>query len=303
MSDVLNQTEDSKSKKSIWITLCLLTLPPLFWAGNFIVGRSVKDEIPSVTLSFDRWVIASLILLPFTLSIVKRELPLYWRNRWLILLASVTGITAFNSLVYLGLQSTTANNGMILNSFIPLLISLFGVVFFKLRLGLKQWLGMAISFIGVFTIILHGDLSVLAELDFNHGDLIIVAAIVCWAVYTMTLKQMPRDINRFGLMSVQMFVGLICLSPFFVVELQAGLKPVWNLHSILSLVYVSIVPSVLAYLLYTASVVKLGPARAGLSIHLIPVFGVFLSILFLGEGMHLYQLLGMSLIFLGILLS
>lgn len=288
---------------SFWVTLCLLALPPLFWAGNFIVGRSVRGDIPPLTLSFDRWVIASLVLLPFTYTILRREWRLYWHYRQRILIASVTGVAAFNSLIYVGLQSTTASNALILNSFIPLLISLFGSLFVKLSLKRSQWLGMAVSFTGVLFILTRGDWQILSSLSFNQGDLVVFLAMVSWAIYTLVIQRMPKEMNRLGLMSVQMFVGLLVVMPFYGVEVYSGASPVWNSHTLWALAYVGIVPSVLAYLLYTTSVERLGPAKAGLSIHLIPVFGVLLSIALLGESLHWYQLTGMALIFIGILRS
>lgn len=286
-----------------WINLCLIMLPPLFWAGNFIVGRSVRGEIPPFTLSYSRWIIASLILLPFSFRYVRRDLALYRQHFRLILAVSVSGVAAFNSLVYLGLQSTAATNGIILNSFIPLLIVLLGAVFFGYAIRTVQVLGMVISFAGVLTIVIRGDLAVLTGLNFAHGDLIILTAMLCWAMYTIWIKQMPAEINRLGLLSVQMLLGLLCLTPFFIWETLTREPLVINLHSLLSLAYVGIFPSVLAFLLYNAGVARLGAERAGLSIHLMPVFGALLSVLLLGESIHLYHLLGAGLIFSGILVA
>ncbi|ELG2041344.1 DMT family transporter [Vibrio fluvialis] len=302
MTSLVNRLKSSP-KSTLWVTLCLLALPPLFWAGNFIVGRSVRGDIPPLTLSFDRWLIASLVLLPFTYKILRREWRLYWQYRTRIVIASITGVAAFNSFIYLGLQTTTASNALILNSFIPLLIMLFGSLFFKLTLSAKQWLGMSISFVGVLSIISRGEWSVLTSLSFNQGDMIVFLAMVSWAIYTLVIQRMPKEINRIGLMSVQMFLGLLVVLPFYLWEVHSGSLPNWNNHTLLALAYVGIVPSVLAYLLYTAGVERLGPTKVGLSIHLIPVFGVLLSIALLGESLHLYQISGMALIFLGILLS
>lgn len=289
------------ARSNRWLNLALLVLPPLFWAGNFIVGRAVRHEIPPMTLAFYRWIIASLILLPFSWRIVCRDARLYWQHRWLILGVSLTGITAFNSLVYLGLQTTAAANGIILNSFIPLLIVLLGAMLFRQPLRWQQIAGMLVSFAGVLVIVMRGSWLVLARLSFAHGDIIIFSAMVCWAFYTIWLKRLPVTINRFGLMSVQMSIGLIFLLPFYGWEVMTQAGPVWNLHSLLSLAYVSVVPSVLAYLLYNVCVDRLGPARAGLSIHLIPVFGAILSVLLLGEPLQWYHMAGMLLIFSGII--
>jgi len=301
----MDKTQQTKilNKRHAFVPILLLALPPLFWAGNFIVGRSVRLEIPPLQLSFYRWIIASVILLPYSIKVVRTDWSLYIKHKSLIVLASATGISAFNTLIYWGLQTTTANNALILNSFIPLLISIIGVIFAGLTLRMKQWTGLLISFVGVFTIISRGDLTALTSLSINHGDSIVFIAMICWAIYTFSLKSMPKEINRLGLMSVQMLIGLLFLFPFYLKEMLQGNLAIWNQHSILSLSYVGIIPSVVAYLLYAQCVERLGPTKAGISIHLIPVFGVLLSALFLGEPFHVFQAVGMLLIFIGMVLS
>ncbi|WP_430462820.1 DMT family transporter [Thalassolituus sp. LLYu03] len=298
---------NSQSGRSVWgsswSSLALVALPPLFWAGNFIVGRAVRGDIPPMTLSFSRWVIASLLLLPFSWRFLRRDFGLYRQHFGLILAVSVSGVTAFNSLVYLGLQSTAATNGIILNSFIPLLIVLLGALFFGFAVQRQQIVGMLVSFAGVLTIVLHGEFERLATLNIAHGDLIILLAMVCWALYTIWIKKMPQAINRVGLLQVQMALGLVCLTPFFGWELLTHAPPVWHQDSYLAVAYVGIFPSVLAFLLYNACVGRLGPERAGMSIHLMPLFGAVLSVLLLGETLHLYHWLGAACIFAGIALA
>lgn len=188
------KTNFLRSRQTI-IPILLFALPPLFWAGNFIVGRSVRAEIPPLQLSFYRWVIASIILLPYSIKMVHKDWPLYLRHKYLIVLASASGISAFNTLIYWGLQTTTANNALILNSFIPLLISLIGVFFADFTLRIKQWLGLIISFLGVFTIISRGDVSTLTSLSINHSDIIVFLAMICWAVYTFSLKSLVSSLK------------------------------------------------------------------------------------------------------------
>lgn len=294
---------NQESGRWAWSTLALIALPPLFWAGNFIVGRAVRGDIPPMTLSFSRWVIASLLLLPFSWRFLWRDRALYRAHFPLIFAVSVSGVTAFNSLVYLGLQSTAATNGIILNSFIPLLIVLLGALFFGFTVQRRQVVGMLVSFAGVLTIVLRGEWERLATLNVAHGDLIILLAMVCWALYTIWIKKMPVAINRVGLLQVQMALGLLCLMPFFLWEYATQAPAVWHRDSFLAVAYVGIFPSVLAFLLYNACVGRLGPERAGLSIHLMPLFGAVLSVALLGEALHGYHLLGALLIFSGIALA
>ncbi|WP_073356144.1 DMT family transporter [Lampropedia hyalina] len=287
--------------------LLVLCLPSLFWAGNFIVGRAVSGLVGPVTLSFLRWVLALFFLLPFALRPLLRDWQqhraLYWQHRWRILGVSVVGVAAFNTLVYTGLRSTTATNGILLNSFIPILIVLLGVLFYGQKLRWSQALGLLVSFAGVLGIILHGDWSRLWNLAFGQGDLIVFAAVTGWAVYTLWLRGIPPQINRMALLVVQILLCLLVLLPFFLWEMRAGPVPQWNGRSLAALAYISIFPSVLAYLLYNHGVAQVGAARAGAFIHLMPVFGAILSVLLLGETLHLYHALGMACILGGIVLS
>lgn len=284
-------------------SLLLLVPPPLFWAGNFIVGRAMRQDVPPLTLSFWRWVIAFVCLLPFALRPMRRDLPRYWQYRWRIVSVSLAGVVSFNSLVYLGLRSTPASNGLLLNSFIPILIVLFAALFYQQRLQRTQALGLALSFAGVLTIILHGDGSRLAALAFARGDLIVFCAMIAWALYTLWLRGIPADINRIGLMGAQIAIALVILTPLYLWERASGLQAHWNLQSVSALAYLGIFPSVVAYLLYNIGVARVGAARAGYSIHLIPLFGVLLAVLFLDESLHLYHLAGIAAIIAGLELA
>ncbi|GAA4499819.1 DMT family transporter [Pseudaeromonas paramecii] len=282
------------------LTLLMLLLPPLFWAGNFIVGRAMRDAVPPIALSFDRWVIALICLLPFAWQALRREWRHYWPYRWPILGVSVTGVCAFNVLVYLGLHSTSAANGMLLNSFIPLLVAGLGALLYRQRLGWAQGLGILISFAGVLTIVSRGQWAVLAGLQVAHGDLLVFLATVCWALYTLWLRLIPPQLDRLGLMLVQIVLALILLLPLLLWERHTGAVPHWNREALLAIGYIGIFPSVLAFLLYSGGVARVGAARASLFIHLIPVFGALLSVLLLDESLHLYQLAGMTAIFAGV---
>lgn len=304
MSFSIAMPNTSSSKKSFdLIGLLFLLPPPLFWAGNFIVGRAMHDTVPPMALSLWRWVIALALTLPFARSAMRRDLPKYWRYRWRVLSVSLTGVFAFNALVYIGLQSTTASNALLLNSFIPILVVLIGAIFLRQRIGGVQALGLALSFAGVLTIILHGDWSRLASLSFSTGDLIVFSAMVSWALYTLLLRGIPTEIDRVGLMGVQIVIALFVLVPLCLWERASGSVPIWNWQSIGALAYLGVFPSFIAYLLYNVAVARVGTTQAGLSIHLIPLFGVLLAVVFLGEAIHGYHAVGVVAIIAGIVLA
>lgn len=286
-----------------FLGLLTLALPPLFWAGNFIVARATRAEVPPFALSYGRWLIAGLVLLPFAWRAIGRDWPVYRRHWKRVVALAVPGVMAFNALVYLGLQHTAATNGMLLNSTIPVLILVLGAVFWRQPLALGQIVGLAVSSFGVGVIILHGEWARLVALDVSQGDLIIFAAMVCWAIYTMGLRFFPAEVNRIGFLEVQIGVTLVLLLPFLLWEISSGRSPSWNAQAIGALIYVGLVPSVLAYLLYMRAVAVAGPARAGMAIHLLPVYGAILSSLFLGEELRPYHALGFAAILAGIVLA
>ncbi len=281
----------------------LLITPPLLWAGNVIVARAVRDDIPPLSLAFGRWLISLLILLPFAWPALRRDWHRYRPHYRLIGLAALSGIAAFNTLVYIGLHTTTSTNALLLNSCIPVLIILIGTLCYRQPMSRWQLAGVLLSLAGVLAIILRGDAANLVALRFARGDLWVFAAVVCWAFYTLWMKQVPSDLNRIGLMALQMMIGLLVLLPFWLWEMAGGVAWRWQSSTVMSLAYVGIFPSLVAYLCYNAAIGRFGAVRAGLSIHLMPVFGTLLAFWLLHERLYAYHAIGIALIVGGILLS
>ncbi|MGP1717292.1 MAG: DMT family transporter [Methylophilus sp.] len=283
--------------------LFLLLLPPLLWAGNFIAGRAINAAVPPVTLSLIRWSIALLCLLPFALRPFLRDRVHYYTYRWHVFGTAITGVAAFNLLVYWGLHTTSATNGIILNSFIPFLVAIFGFLFYRQLLAPGQLIGLLVSLTGVLVVVSHGDLQVLLTLAFAEGDVIIFLAMVFWALYTLWVKEIPPTINRTGLMLCQVMIALVFLLPLYLWESQTTSVHLENPQTLWILAYIGIFPSVIALLAYSKAVTLVGSVRASVFIHAMPIFGSVLSTLLLHEAFHLYQLLGMLTIFTGIWLA
>lgn len=284
-------------------TVGILLLPPLLWAGNFIAGRAISAAVPPVTLSLIRWSIAALCLLPFALKPFLSDRRDYLTYRWHVLGTAVTGVAAFNLLVYWGLHTTTATNGIILNSFIPFLVAMFGYLFYRQTLSLYQLLGMLVSLAGVLIVVAHGELQRLLSLAFAPGDLIIFLAMTFWALYTLWLKAIPANINRTGLMLCQVLIALTLLIPLAAWENQTTAVNLDETSTLWILVYIGIFPSVIALLAYSKAVALVGSVRASVFIHAMPIFGSILSTLLLHEVFQGYQLIGMVTIFTGIWLA
>lgn len=286
-----------------WRTLILLLLPPLFWAGNFIAGRAINTEVPPVMLSLIRWSIAAVCLLPFAIQSFLKDWRDYFHYRWHVLGTAITGVSTFNLLVYWGLHTTSATNGIILNSFIPFLVAFFGFLFYRHPLPGHQWIGLTVSLIGVLIVVSHGDWQILRSLAFASGDMIIFLAMIFWALYTVWIKEIPATINRGGLMLCQVLIALVLLVPLAMWESQMTAIHLQSTNTIWILGYIGIFPSVIALLAYSKAVSLVGSVRASVFIHAMPIFGSLLSSLLLNETFHLYQLLGMLTIFGGIWLA
>lgn len=284
-------------------TLGLLLLPPLLWAGNFIAGRAVSHEVPPVALSLIRWSLAFLCLLPFAIKPFLRDRVHYLNYRWHVLGTAMTGVLAFNLMVYWGLHSTSATNGIILNAFIPFLVVLLGYAFYRERLRRDQVMGLLVSLAGVLCVVSHGNMQTLTILAFAQGDLIIFTAMIFWALYTLWLKQIPQEIDRKGLMLIQIMLALLMLAPLYWWEQQTLQPDFTATRTLWALAYIGIFPSVIAFLAYSKAVALVGSVRASVFIHAMPIFGSLLSSLLLAEAFHLYQLLGMLTIFTGIWLA
>jgi drug/metabolite transporter (DMT)-like permease len=280
----------------------LLTLSSLFWAGNWIVGRGMRADLPPLALSFWRWAIALLLVLPLAWPHLRRDWPLIRANlRWLALFA-LLGIAAYNTFAYLGLRYTTATNGLVLNSFIPIAIVALGWAFLGKWLRPIEALGIAVSLCGVLIIVAHGDPAVLAALQLNVGDLWILLSVLVWATYTLMLPHRP-NIHPMSFLAAITVFGLVELAPAYLWEMSEGRHIVVSLPSLLAIAYTGIFPAFLGFVCWNKGVAEVGPAKAGLFIHLMPAFGIILSIIFLGEHPELYHALGIVLIFGGIWLN
>ncbi|BCS52931.1 DMT family transporter [Geobacter sp. SVR] len=281
----------------------LLVLTTLFWAGNFVLGRAVHASIPPVSLVFWRWAGALLILLPFTWRHVRDQWPLLRHNWKALTMFAFLGVFCFNTFVYIALQSTTATNAILLNSIIPIAIVALSRLFGGTRVTQLQAVGMAISFAGVITIISRADLDLLLALRVNRGDLWVLLAVACWALYTFLLRQRPAGLHPLSFLTSIVALGLLGLAPLYAWELGQGLHMAPGPATWASLLYVAFFPSVLAFIFWNQAVGQVGANRAGLFLHLMPVFGTLLSIMFLGESLHLFQVTGIGLIFSGIWLT
>lgn len=256
-----------------------------------------------MAFAFWRWVIAMTVLLPFALPKLIRQWTII-KSAWKPLLAmGLFGTAIHNALQYVGLQYTTATNGLLLNSVIPIMVIALSWLFLGLRLTLVQRLGVFLSLIGVVGIVIRGELAVLLQLAFNRGDLWILIGISLWVIYTIFLRWRPQTLDPLAFLWLIGTIGLIAITPFYAYEVASGRHIVATPESISVLLYTGLFPSILAFVFWNYGVKQIGPNRASLFLHLVPVFGSIVSIVFLGERLFLFHLIGILFIFVGIYLS
>lgn len=282
----------------------LLTLTALFWAGNAVMARALHHLLPPATMAFWRWVLALLLLFPVVLRPMYEQRTLLRANWVRLALLGVLGVGCYNTFLYAALQTTTATNGVLISSITPVLIVLIGRALFGARMTRRQQVGLLLSLAGVVGIVSRGDLAVLERLDFNRGDLLLVGCVFTWALYSVLLRWRPTGIDTLAFLGATVIGGILLLMlPLYLVEVASGRVAVWNAATGAGMVYFAVFPSILAYLFWNRGVQQVGANRAGLFLYLIPVFGIVLAILFLGERLHLFHLIGAALIFIGIAVS
>jgi len=281
-----------------------LVLTPLFWAGNAVVAKGTVAHIPPLSMSFWRWVIALAILLPF-------GFPGLWRQRHVVrqhlgsMLALATfSVAAFNSLLYFAAITTTATNIALLNSTIPIFVALLSWVLLGDRTRPVQALGIGLAILGILAVVARGDLSVLTGLQAQPGDLIMVAAVFSWGLFSVLLRRQAVPLPALAFLTAQILLGTLVILPFFLVDVlfvSGGFE--LSQSTALPLLYFAIFPGILAYAFWNHGVHKIGPANAAIFMYLTPVFASVLASVFLGESLGLFHIIGGVLILAGLLLA
>ena len=281
----------------------LLTLTPLFWSCNWIIGRGLHDQVPPLAMTFYRWLFALAILAPFAIPHAIRDWPAIRRGAKALIPLGIAGIGSHNALAYVGLNYTTATNGVLLNSVIPVVIVALSFVFLRERLSVRQALGIAISLGGVLAILSHGSLSELRALELNRGDVFVLLSLLLWSLYTIGLRWRPPGLSMLSFVFALAVIGDLAILPLYLAESALGRPMVWTWGAFAALAGVGLFSSVLAYIFWNRGVEQVGASVAGLFVHLMPVFGALLAWLFLDERMRAFHVIGIALILTGIYLT
>lgn len=284
-------------------TYVALTVTALLWSSNFVIGRAMHEAVTPATMNFLRWALALIVLLPVTLVDLRRHRTVLLRHWKLIASLGLTGIAAFQTLCYFALTQTTALNTILLTSLAPLAIVALSWLALGERISRVQGLGLITSLGGAAVLILHGEAEALASLRFNTGDLLMLLAVVLWTVYSVLLRGRPAEVPPLALHTASVGAGTLWMLPLFGWETALGRGLPTEPSAWLAIGFVAVFSSAIAHALWVRGVASIGPNRAGVFIHLMPLFGAVLAITFLGEEVAAYHVLGAALVLVGVVLS
>ncbi len=291
----------SSTRSSLLAYACLV-VAALTWGGTWVVVRGVRDDIPPIAIAFWRWVAAAMILLPFAWRHLVIDWPKY-RGHWpAVLTLGAIGTVTFAALGALGVQYTTATNASLINSITPVFCFVFSVVLLGTPVTGRFTAAMLLCLIGVLCITAQGRIETILALDFNQGDLLVLLASIGWAAYSVGLRWMPQGINPLAFLLIVSVIGLALWAPFYAIEILGGRTASMNWQTAGVAFSLGLFPSVIAYIGWNYAVPRVGAHIAALFGNLVPVFGIALAIIILGESMQLYHAVGMALIFAGLFL-
>ena len=280
-----------------------LTLTIFFWAINTVIAKAVVMEIKPMALSFYRWVLAFIFILPFAIPHLKKDIILIRQNLGILFILSIPSVTAYNSLVYFGAQYTSATNISLVVATMPVMTILFSWVMNREKPFALQAFGIMISIIGVLIIISQGSWQVLSTLSFNPGDLLIVLSIAAWSFYSVLLKKNEINISSISLLTILIFFGTLCILPFYVWEFSVFQGFELKITTVIIFLYLGIFPSIVSYLCWNFGVKTAGASIASVFMYLLPVFTSIIAYLFLNENLFIYHFAGGLLILFGLIMS
>ena len=293
-----------KQNNKIYLAAIYLFAATFFWAGNFIVGKTASiNEIPPVSLNFYRWVLAWLILLPFTYKELIKKKNYILNNIGLFIILGITAVTIFNSALFYSLKFTQVISGVLMISTVPVMIIFISSLLKIERTNIFQIIGVILSLTGVLFIVTKADFELLKNLDFNRGDIFMIIAMLSWATYSALLKKQKYELSQISLLQVVIGFGVIFLIPLYLIDLNMGNLIKLEKPFFLTLTYVVLFPGLASFFFWVKGVSLIGANRAGVFLHLMPILGAVMAMIIFDEKILFYHFLGAIFIVAGITLS
>ena len=286
--------------------VALLFITPLLWSVNYLVGRMAPGVIAPHMLALMRWSLAGLVLLAFAWPELLAKRTSLLKNAWHYLVFGALGMWICGAWMYIGARSTSATNIALIYALSPVFIALISTLWLRERLGILQWLGIALAFTGLVHVVIKGQWSALAQVKLVAGDLWIMGATVSWTLYSIFQKRWPTDFSPLARLVLIITGGVLVLLPLTAIEAASGLpmtQTLWGWKTAALVVAAGLIPGAAAYLAYATLQKALGAARAGLTLYLGPLYAAVTAFIVLGEPIEVYHAMGAIVILPGIYLA
>ena len=291
------------NKKNNFLAFSLLFIQPIFMASNLIVARGGVEYVPPISLAFWRWAVVVLILLPFTYSLLINNFKIIKKEYKKLFFLGAMGCGVCGAFPFLAGETTTVTNMGIIYTSSPIFIILISAIFFNEKINLIKIIGLVSCLIGVFAIIIKGDLNLLLNLNFTIGDLWMLAAAIGWALYSIYLFYWKSELPLFQRFTLVAFFGAISLLPFYIIEEAVVQKTSFNLQFFLWVVFAAISPGIIAFTLYTQAQKKLGASLTGFTLYVFTIYAAIYGFIFFDEKLETFHYIGTVLVFIGVYLA
>lgn len=295
-----NSTQKTKSTIPYWVAIVFLVIGAFSWAGSSVAGRMASGNVPPFSLSFIRWFCVALLFLAIGGKETWEQRHLVARHWKLLVAFGFFGVVGFTVPYYVGLQFTVAVNTSLMNASGTLWIVGTAFLMTGETITRKQSLGVLLGFCGTILIVLRADLAVLSQFSINIGDILVLVAFFSWAVYTVMLRWKPPEMGELAFLTSLTIFAVILMAPLYAVDLAQGKSFDKNFDNIAIITYAVIFPSFISYLLWNRAVPVVGASVAGMAQYMIPIIGVILSVILLGESIESYHVAGIVVIFTGV---
>jgi len=275
----------------------------IIWSGNFIIARGVHESIPPVTLAFFRWLVAFVVITPFSFKYFLKDFTAIKQNYKYIFITSFLGITLFNTLIYIAGHSTEAINLSLIAITTPVFIIIFSRILFKDKITPLNITGIAVTISGIIMLICKGSMEALTSISFSAGDIWMLSAAVIFSIYSLLIRKKPDGIGTMSFLFVTFGLGLIMLIPFFVYETLSLNPATYNVNVIISILYAGVFASIGGFIMWNKAISLIGASESGIIYYSLPLFSTLWAILILGEQVRPVHFISMILIISGILLA
>jgi len=291
------------NKKNNFLAFSLLFIQPIFMASNLIVARGGVEYVPPISLAFWRWTIVVILLLPFTYSLLVKNSKIIKKEFKKLFFLGAMGCGVCGAFPFLAGETTTVTNMGIIYTSSPIFIILISAIFFNEKINFTKIIGLVSCLIGVFTIIIKGDLDLLLNLNFTIGDLWMLAAAIGWALYSIYLFYWKSELPIFQRFTLVAFFGAVSLFPFYLIEEIVVERTIFNSEFFLWVLFAAISPGIIAFTLYTMAQKSLGASLTGFTLYIFTIYAAIYGFILFDEQLEIYHLFGTILVFIGVYLA